>query len=631
MRIVHVVRQFHPSVGGLEDVVSELATSQVAMGHAVRVVTLDRLFRSSDKGRLPAIDQVNGIDVVRIPYFGSTRYPIAWSVLKHIKDADIVHVHAIDFFFDYLAWTRLLHRKKLVVSTHGGFFHTPYAALLKRLWFATVTRLSLKWYSGVVAVSVSDYRRFESIRPRGMACIENGANLSKFAGASSPAFKKSIVSVGRFSQNKRLDLLISFVRELRQADPEWTLTIAGQPSDLGKDDLISLSESAGVSGAVTVVESPSNAAIRGIFTNSSFVASASDYEGFGVAAVEGMSAGLFPLLNDIPPFQRLIARSGSGMILDFSDVAASAQKLLARVPDIERDYLRCRARCADAMSAFDWHQVTQTYMALYEAATGTKVRTVLNVPIRVQTFAGAVAHLDRASEQKIQSVVAFANAHALNLANTNADFRSAMQKSIVLNDGIGVDIASWALYGARFPENLNGTDFVPNYLTKTRHRYRIFLLGAKPGVADRAARSLSRIAPQHEIVGCHHGYFDAGDAARITASIRSVDADVLLVAMGNPGQELWLHRHLAESGCTLGFGVGALFDFLAGEVPRASPSIRRANLEWVYRLMREPRRLARRYLLGNPAFLLRVIGQLLSGQRVAMSAPDLDEASRARP
>ena len=119
MRIVHVVRQFHPSVGGLETVVMELALAQLAHGHDVRIVTLDRLFGSNE--RLAASEKVRGLDVFRIPFTGSTRYPIAPSVLKFIKAADLVHVHAIDFFFDYLAWTRPFHRKPLATQSSAGW------------------------------------------------------------------------------------------------------------------------------------------------------------------------------------------------------------------------------------------------------------------------------------------------------------------------------------------------------------------------------------------------------------------------------------------------------------------------------------------------------------------------------
>ena len=91
--------------------------------------------------------------------------------------------------------------------------------------------------------------------------------------------------------------------------------------------------------------------------------------------------------------------------------------------------------------------------------------------------------------------------------------------------------------------------------------------------------------------------------------------------MGNPKQELFIQKHLAATGCTLGIGVGALFDFLAGNVPRAMPWVQRWRLEWLYRLAQEPRRLARRYLVGIPVFLMRIAGQFWSGARVKDVAP----------
>ena len=91
-------------------------------------------------------------------------------------------------------------------------------------WFSTVTRLSMKSYAGVAAVSASDFERFRAIRPTGMVCIENGVNVSKFYNASAAVFRKSIVSIGRFAKNKRIDLLIEFVQALRRYDPEWRLT-----------------------------------------------------------------------------------------------------------------------------------------------------------------------------------------------------------------------------------------------------------------------------------------------------------------------------------------------------------------------------------------------------------------------
>lgn len=629
MYIVHVVRQFHPGVGGLETVVLELASAQAAAGHRVRVVTLDRLFDAAKPLALPASEKLGGIEIVRIPYFGSTRYPIALSVLRHIKQADLVHVHAIDFFFDYLAWTKPLHGRTLVVSTHGGFFHTKFAARLKRLWFSTVTRASMTSYAGVAAVSASDFERFRSIRPTGMLCIENGANISKFYDASASNFRKAIISIGRFAKNKRIDLLVEFAQALREHDPEWKLTIAGRPGDLRVEDVSALVESAGLGDAIEVVPSPTDETVKALMRNSSFVASSSEYEGFGVAAVEGMSAGLFPLLSEIPPFRRLVARTGLGMIVDYARPDTGVRSLLKNVARIASDYAQQRAACMQAATAYDWPQVCRDYDALYSAATGASVRTILDVPVQVRSFDEAVKLIDARYETRERVAVAFANAHTLNVAAAHPEFRLALQNAIVLNDGIGVDIASRILYGSRFPENLNGTDFSPNYLRKTRHRYRLFLLGATPGTAEHAARRLAALCPRHKIVGCHHGHFDPEKVSEITDLIRRSGANVLLVAMGNPKQELFIHNHLAETGCVLGIGVGALFDFLAGNVPRATPWVQKRRLEWVYRLAQEPRRLAGRYLVGNPLFLARIMKQWWSGARVADVGPDLAAAVTA--
>ena len=615
MNIVHVVRQFHPALGGIESVVRELASAQVAAGHRVRVVTLNRVFKATLDQVLPARGVVDGAEVIRLPFFGSTRYPLAPSVIKFVKDADVVHVHAIDFFFDYLAWTKLLHRRKLVISTHGGFFHTPYAARLKRLYFLTITRFSLAMYDLVAAVSVADRELFGRIRRRDIVCIENGVNVSKFLNASSATPVKAILALGRLSSNKRLDRLLTFLAALRRRDPQWKLTIAGRPWNVEVDDLVTIAQMHRISDAVEIIVGPDDDKVRQLMGRCSVMASASEYEGFGVAAVEAMSAGLFPLVSDIPAFRRLVTRVGTGMLVDFSDVEAAADKFIGKWRDIESDYLRYRRQSIDAASEFDWRQVSQEYVELYEYFCGTKTRNILGVAISVGTAAETVRLLDARFEHNSSTVVAFANSHLLNVASKDEDFRAILGNSIVLNDGVGTDIASRILFGSAFPENLNGTDFIPHYLQNTRHRYRVFLLGGHPGVAERVKRHFSGRYPQHQIVGCHHGYLGKEDEADVNATIQASHADVVLVAMGNPLQERWLAENLRSTGARLGFAVGALFDFASGNAHRAPAWMRSARLEWVYRLIQEPRRLCGRYLVGNPLFVLRVLGQRVSGPR----------------
>lgn len=237
---------------------------------------------------------------------------------------------------------------------------------------------------------------------------------------------------------------------------------------------------------------------------------------------------------------------------------------------------------------------------------------ILGVPVFAMTGPEAVAALDRWTQEGPVKM-AYLNAHGSNLAARHPAFLQTLQDFVVFNDGIGVDIAAKLLHGRAFPENLNGTDFTVRYLRETQKSWNIYLLGAKPGVAEAAWRKLSAEAPRHRLAGLRDGYFRKDESAAVAQRIKDSGADLLLTALGNPAQELWIAEHGAATGCRLMIGVGALFDFLSGTVSRAPDWIRAARAEWVYRLALEPRRLARRYLLGNPLFLARTLRRKLGG------------------
>ena len=616
MKIVHVVRQFYPAVGGLENVVLELAAAQVVAGHLVKVITLDRIFHEPRAARLVARDFVRGIEVIRIPFVGSYRYPIALSVLRHIGPCDLVHVHAIDFFFDFLAWTKWLHRRNLVVSTHGGFFHTGFAAKLKEIYFKTITRRSMRAYGAVIAVSPSDEQRFQTIRHRGLVCVENGVDIAKYADAAASRPTKTIVVHGRWSSNKRLDRVVAAVAELRKADPGWNLILAGRPWDVSAADLSRICNAAGLSQGVTIATSPSEDEMRQLFHRASLAASASSYEGFGVAAVEAMSAGLLPILNNIPAHRNLVIKAGVGGLTDFTNAQEAAVAIRQSYEALCRDHAGMRTKLIQASRRYGWAETCQAYEQVYSAILGIGSRSILGIPVRASTFEDAVTELDDLYQAGTPQVVAFANANCLNHAVRDRGLWLCLQRAVVLNDGVGLDIASKLLFRRRFPENLNGTDFVPAYLRSTRHRCRIYLLGSYADVVRRAAHALQAEHPRHAIVGYRSGYFREADGPAIIEEIRNSRADIILVGMGNPRQEKWLADHLNETGCRLGFAVGALFDFVSGNVVRAPAWVRRCRLEWLFRMCHEPRRLSSRYMLGNPKFIAGVLQQWWQGARV---------------
>ena len=238
------------------------------------------------------------------------------------------------------------------------------------------------------------------------------------------------------------------------------------------------------------------------------------------------------------------------------------------------------------------------------------------MPVARLTATAAREELIRLYERDRPALVAYANAHTLNLASRDSGYRAVLGTAdIVLNDGAGLTIAG-RVFGRPFPANLNGSDFNPVVLEEAAaHGWPVYFLGAKPGVAAEAARKMSERFPALVVAGTRDGYFPQEESEEVARSIAATGAGVLMVAMGNPLQEMWLSRHLETTGARLGIGVGAFFDFTAGVVPRAPAWMNRLWMEWLYRLFQEPRRMWRRYVLGNPLFLARVLKARLTGPR----------------
>jgi exopolysaccharide biosynthesis WecB/TagA/CpsF family protein len=201
------------------------------------------------------------------------------------------------------------------------------------------------------------------------------------------------------------------------------------------------------------------------------------------------------------------------------------------------------------------------------------------------------------------TAIAFANANLLMHCRRDPTLSEQLRDMLVLNDGVGADLASWVLHGSAFPENLNGTDFLPALLTRLPEGTKVFLYGAEPQVAERAADILADRFPV-EVCGWRHGYI--ADDGRVAAAIDKVGADVVLVALGNPRQERWVSENFADLAAPLVISVGAFLDFQSGRVSRAPGWMRRIRFEWVYRLLMEPNRLRRRYTVDVVQFLFAV-------------------------
>ena len=236
------------------------------------------------------------------------------------------------------------------------------------------------------------------------------------------------------------------------------------------------------------------------------------------------------------------------------------------------------------------------------------------VPVHAVGRAETLAFLAANTDPPL-SAVFYANAHAVNLAARDDAFREALEAAdLVFCDGKAVQWASRIL-GDPVPERFTPPDWIDDLCAlAVERRARLFFLGGAEGIAKRAA---ARLRERHRglEVGTHHGYFDpeGESGARVVELINAYRPQFLLVGMGMPRQELWIHRHRDRLEAGVGMAVGGMFDYVSGSLWRAPGWVTDHGLEWLARLIREPRRLGSRYVLGNPAFLLRIARQRLSG------------------
>jgi N-acetylglucosaminyldiphosphoundecaprenol N-acetyl-beta-D-mannosaminyltransferase len=207
-----------------------------------------------------------------------------------------------------------------------------------------------------------------------------------------------------------------------------------------------------------------------------------------------------------------------------------------------------------------------------------------------------------------QRTILYANAHSLNLAYEDPQFLQRLQRAdLVYADGASLVWASRWLGGCTL-HKLTGADWIsPLASNASGCEVSIYMVGGRPGIADQAAINLRKRFPSLKIVGTSDGYFQAKSADQVIAEICETHPSIIFVGMGVRLQEEWIAMHQASTHACVWWGVGALFDFLAGTERRAPGWMNRSGFEWLWRLIMDPSGKWRRYLIGNPLFAYRVI------------------------
>lgn len=229
---------------------------------------------------------------------------------------------------------------------------------------------------------------------------------------------------------------------------------------------------------------------------------------------------------------------------------------------------------------------------------------VLTVPIDIVSMNDTVKLVEGFIQEKTPHMIVTANAEMVMQAVKDAELHDIMRNAdLVLADGVGV---VWAARHKKcpLPERVAGADLVNRLLGIAANKgYKVFFLGAAPGVAELAAKQVTDVYANIKICGIADGYFSSQEEPGIIAAIKAAEPDILLAGLGVPRQEKWLWQHKDELGASVCIGVGGVIDVLAGVVQRAPHWMQKTGLEWLYRLCKQPWRLWR--MMALPQFVLK--------------------------
>jgi N-acetylglucosaminyldiphosphoundecaprenol N-acetyl-beta-D-mannosaminyltransferase len=247
---------------------------------------------------------------------------------------------------------------------------------------------------------------------------------------------------------------------------------------------------------------------------------------------------------------------------------------------------------------------------LVKSVVNFRTVDILNVRVACLDFSGILDQVQNWLAEEERRTILYANAHSLNSACEDARLWSALsQADLVYADGISVVWASHILGGCRLIK-MTGADWIwPFCAWAQDHGVSIYILAGRPGIGEKASQVLLQRYPNLKILGCADGFFRQASQAEVIREVNHLCPQVLFVGMGTPQQEQWLAAQRPALEVPVCWGVGALFDYIAGDERRVPAWMYTLGLEWFWRLWVDPRGKWRRYLLGNPRFTARVLRQ----------------------
>ncbi len=207
-----------------------------------------------------------------------------------------------------------------------------------------------------------------------------------------------------------------------------------------------------------------------------------------------------------------------------------------------------------------------------------------------------------------RKIIMYLDAHCVNVAFMDPEYRKILKGADLVCAGGKALVWASKLFDSTLPERVNSLDFFDSLVEGLiEKKIKVYLLGCKPSVVQKAVDELKRRFSDLTIVGYHHGFFNQDQEINIIKEINALRPNILMVGMGVPRQEKWIYKHLNDMDVNLFWAVGGAFNNISGIFKRAPAWMINCGLEWLYRLFQEPERLWKRYIIGNFIFIYHVL------------------------
>lgn len=238
-------------------------------------------------------------------------------------------------------------------------------------------------------------------------------------------------------------------------------------------------------------------------------------------------------------------------------------------------------------------------------------RTIFDIPIFSVRKSEIVKVIEDLIKKKNKISLFYVNAYCLLLANEDVGYRSVLKKATFVYSGGWGPVMASRILGQSLYERTPTPDFIFNiFELAQKHNWSFYFLGSSKDVITSFSKQAHRLFPRLQIKGFYDGFFTKLQEEKIIRELNTKRPTILLVGMGSPRQEKWIAENMDKVNARVFWSVGAMFDVLSGRFPRAPRWMQKLGLEWLFRLFQEPRRLWKRYLIGNVIFLFLIIKEV---------------------